>query len=52
MRWVYILRCENDYFYIGETSRLYRIFWEHQEGCGGFIFNNLKINRRFKCSKV
>ena len=35
MHWVYILRCENDYFYIGETSRLYRRFWEHQEGRGG-----------------
>ena len=35
MRWVYILRCENDYFYVGETSRLYRRFWEHKKGGGG-----------------
>lgn len=35
MHWVYILRCEDDYFYVGETSRLYRRFWEHQEGVGG-----------------
>lgn len=35
MRWVYILRCEDDYYYVGETSRLYRRFWEHQEGMGG-----------------
>lgn len=35
MRWVYILQCDNGYFYIGETSRLYRRFWEHQDGLGG-----------------
>lgn len=35
MKWVYILQCCDDYYYIGETSRLYRRFWEHQEGIGG-----------------
>ena len=35
MRWVYILKCSDDYYYIGETKRLYRRFWEHQEGIGG-----------------
>jgi len=35
MKWVYILQCENDYYYIGETSRLHRRFWEHQDGMGG-----------------
>ena len=35
MHWIYILRCEDDYFYVGETSRLYRRFWEHQGGIGG-----------------
>jgi len=35
MRWVYILQCQEDYFYVGETSRLYRRFWEHQDGLGG-----------------
>ena len=35
MKWVYILQCEDDYYYIGETSRLYRRFWEHQDGIGG-----------------
>jgi predicted GIY-YIG superfamily endonuclease len=35
MRWVYILQCEYGYFYVGETSRLYRRFWEHQNGLGG-----------------
>ena len=35
MRWVYILKCCDDYYYVGETKRLYRRFWEHQEGIGG-----------------
>ena len=40
MRWVYILRCEDDYYYVGETKRLYRRFWEHQEGIGGSNTSN------------
>ena len=35
MRWVYILKCSDDYYYVGETKRLYRRFWEHQAGIGG-----------------
>jgi len=35
MRWIYILKCSDDYYYIGETTRLYRRFWEHQSGRGG-----------------
>ena len=35
MHWVYILRCEDDCFYVGETNRLYRRLGEHQEGRGG-----------------
>jgi hypothetical protein len=35
MRWVYILHCENDTYYVGQTSRLYRRFWEHESGKGG-----------------
>ena len=35
MKWVYILKCEDDYYYVGETIRLYRRFWEHGSGCGG-----------------
>ena len=40
MRWVYILRCEDDYYYVGETKRLYRRFWEHQGGIGGSNTSN------------
>jgi hypothetical protein len=35
MRWIYILKCSDDYYYVGETKRLYRRFWEHREGNGG-----------------
>jgi len=35
MHWVYILKCEDDVYYVGETTRLYRRFWEHTEGRGG-----------------
>ena len=34
MRWVYILKCQDDYYYVGETKRLYTRFWEHDEGKG------------------
>ena len=35
MKWVYILQCKNGYFYVGQTKRLYRRFWEHESGEGG-----------------
>lgn len=35
MRWIYILKCIDNYYYVGETKRLYRRFWEHQTGIGG-----------------
>lgn len=35
VHWIYILKCEDDIYYVGETTRLYRRFWEHQDGCGG-----------------
>ena len=34
MRWVYILKCDGNNYYVGETKRLYRRFWEHQNGNG------------------
>jgi len=42
MKWVYILECEYNYFYVGETKRLYRRFWEHFGKTGGL---NTKIHR-------
>ena len=35
MKWVYILKCEDNYYYVGETNRLYRRRWQHNEGNGG-----------------
>lgn len=35
MHWIYILKCDDDIYYVGETQRLYRRFWEHNNGCGG-----------------
>jgi len=34
MRWVYILQCEDNHYYVGHTKRLYRRFWEHQSENG------------------
>jgi predicted GIY-YIG superfamily endonuclease len=38
MHWIYILKCKSDsddFYYVGETTRLYRRFWEHADGKGG-----------------
>lgn len=35
MHWIYILLCEDGYIYVGETTRLFRRFWEHEDGIGG-----------------
>ena len=35
MHWVYILECEGGKIYVGETTRLFRRFWEHNGGRGG-----------------
>ncbi len=35
VHWVYVLECEDDYIYIGETTRLFRRFTEHINGRGG-----------------
>ena len=42
MKWVYILKCEDDYYYVGETTRLYRRFWEHYSEKGGVNTYNYK----------
>ncbi len=35
MHWIYILKCVNDVYYVGETTRLYTRLWEHYDGRGG-----------------
>lgn len=37
VHWIYVLECEDDYIYIGETTRLFRRFHEH-------IYNNGAVN--------
>lgn len=34
VHWVYVIECEDDYIYVGETTRLYRRMNEHQSGGG------------------
>jgi predicted GIY-YIG superfamily endonuclease len=34
VHWIYILRCESDIIYVGETKRLFKRFWEHTGGRG------------------
>jgi predicted GIY-YIG superfamily endonuclease len=36
VHWVYVLECEDDYIYVGETKRLFRRFSEHLKSRGGF----------------
>lgn len=42
MRWIYILKCEDDYYYVGVTKRLFRRFWEHNGGSGGVNTSTFK----------
>ena len=55
MYWIYILKCENNYFYVGETKRLYRRFWEHFQGKGGvntFINKPIDIIAVYKVNTI
>ena len=55
MYWIYILRCEDDIYYVGQTSRLYRRFWEHQDGKGGVntsIYTSEEIVAIYKVSNI
>jgi len=35
VHWVYVLECDDDYIYVGETTRLFSRLSEHQRGYGG-----------------
>ena len=53
MYWVYILKCEQDIFYVGQTSRLFRRFWEHERGEGGInteIYKPIEVVAVYKLS--
>jgi predicted GIY-YIG superfamily endonuclease len=36
VHWVYVLECDDDYIYVGETIKLFRRFNEHLRSRGGF----------------
>lgn len=42
MHWIYILRCEDDIIYVGETERLYRRINEHRTGRGADTTKDFK----------
>jgi len=42
MKWVYILKCD-DFYYVGETSRLYRRFWDQIESLNDISVNIVAI---------
>ena len=55
MYWIYILRCEDNIYYVGQTSRLYRRFWEHQDGKRGVntsIYTPEEIVAIYKVSNI
>jgi hypothetical protein len=55
MYWIYILRCEDGYYYVGQTSRLFRRFWEHDTGFGSIntnIYKNQEIVAIYKANKI
>ena len=55
MKWVYILKCKDNIYYVGQTKRLYRRFWEHQNGEGGLntsIFQSEEIVAIYKVDTI
>ena len=42
MLWIYILRCNNNIIYVGETTRLYRRLIEHKNGEGSDTTSEFK----------
>lgn len=52
MWWIYVLQCENDYYYVGETTHLYKRFWQHTNGLGGLNTSINKIEKIVAIYKV
>ena len=52
VHWVYVLECEDRYIYIGETTRLYRRFSEHQRGGGAVNTHEHKPEKLIALYKV
>jgi hypothetical protein len=45
VHWIYVLECDDDYIYVGETTRLFRRFDEHLKGRGGSNTTKHKPNK-------
>jgi hypothetical protein len=55
MHWIYILECEDNYYYVGETTKLYRRFNQHFNGEGGIntsIFSPVNIVAIYKSCQL
>jgi predicted GIY-YIG superfamily endonuclease len=52
VHWVYVLECEDDYLYVGETTRLFRRFNEHLRSRGGSNTINHKPQKLIGLYKV
>ena len=52
VHWVYVLECEDDYIYVGETARLFRRFNEHLKSRGGSNTLKHKPNKLIGLYKV
>jgi hypothetical protein len=55
MKWIYILKCKDDYYYIGQTKRLFRRFREHFNGGGGIntdMFEPIEIVGIYKIGTI
>jgi len=52
VHWIYVLECEDDYIYVGETRRLYRRFNEHITSRGGANTIKHKPNKLIGLYKV
>jgi hypothetical protein len=54
VHWVYVLECEEDRIYVGETKKLYSRLNRHVKGCGAKCtaeFEPLNIIGLYNCSK-
>jgi predicted GIY-YIG superfamily endonuclease len=52
VHWIYVFECEDDYIYVGETTRLFRRFNEHLRNRGGLNTTNHKPKRLIGLYKV
>lgn len=52
VHWIYVLECEDDYIYVGTTTRLYRRFTEHLTGNGSINTNRHKPEKLIGLYKV